>query len=153
LIWVAIAVILGAGAVGGVINALLSDNGFILPKPKTTADGEIIWLPGIVGNLILGSVGAAVSWGLYGPVSTYVILNSSGQTATQGVILTLSALVGGVLVGAAGARWWSSEVDKKLLHSAAGKAVAANAAPDVVAKIMAASPQTAFDIAAKLPTQ
>jgi hypothetical protein len=150
LIWVAIAIVLGAGAVGGVINALLSNNGFPLPKPLTTPDGEKIWLPGILGNLILGSVGAVVAWGLYGPVSTYVILNSAGQTATQGVILTLSALVGGVLVGAAGARWWSSEVDKKLLHSAAGTAVAANAAPDQVARIMTASPQAAFDIASKL---
>ena len=109
-------------------------------------------MPGILGNLILGSVGAAVAWGLYGPVSTYVILNSAGQTATQDVVLTLSALGGGVLVGAAGARWWTSEVDKKLLHSAAGKATASKAAPDEAARMMAASPQGAFDLAHNLPS-
>lgn len=151
LIWAALGIILAAGAVGGIVNALLTDNGFILPRPKAT-DGDTIWLPGILGNLVLGGIGAAVSWGLYGPASTYVLLNSSGSSAAaQAVILTLSALVGGVLVGAAGARWWSSEVDKKLLKTATGKAAAANAAPGVVAKIMAASPQAAFDIASALP--
>lgn len=150
MIWQALAIIVAAGAVGGIINALLTDNGFVLPKPKVSDTGTI-WLPGILGNLILGGVGAAVSWALYGPVSAYVILGSSGQTTAQIVILTLSALAGAVLVGAAGARWWSSEVDKKLLQSAAGNAAAAKAAPEIVAKIMAASPQKAFEIAAALP--
>jgi hypothetical protein len=101
-----------------------------------------------LGNLILGGVGAVVSWGLYGPVSAFTIFGSGSSSPS--IALTLSALVGAVLVGAAGARWWSSEVDKKLLQTATGKAAAAKASPDMVAKIMAASPQKAFDIASTL---
>ena len=148
MIWLALLFVLIAGTLNKVINALLTDNGFILPMPKTT-DGQKIWLPGILGNVILGGVGAVVSWGLYGPVSAVTIFGS-GSSSAPSIALTLSALVGAVLVGAAGARWWSSEVDKKLLQTATGKAAAAKASPDVVAKIMAASPQKAFDIASSL---
>jgi hypothetical protein len=45
-----------AGAVGGVVNALMSDNGFVLPK---TAHGII--RPGYLGNVLIGAVAAGIS--------------------------------------------------------------------------------------------
>ena len=41
MIWKIILIIFVAGAIGGVINALLTDNGFILPKSED-ADGNLL---------------------------------------------------------------------------------------------------------------
>src|SRR5262245_59225281 len=93
-IWVALAIVCGAGAVGGVVNALMSDNGFIMPRKEPTEGGYIV-RPGFLSNLVIGAVAAGVSWGLYGPVS-------AGKLSDL-ISLTLSALVGAVLVGVGGA--------------------------------------------------
>lgn len=63
-----------SGAVGGIVNALVSDNGFVRPSEETAGDVTII-RPGIAGNLILGSVAAFISWGLYGAFSNVVVLS------------------------------------------------------------------------------
>ena len=43
-LWLLGLVIAGAGAAGGVVNALLTDNGFLLPK-YVAADPARIWKP------------------------------------------------------------------------------------------------------------
>lgn len=49
-LWSIVAAILIAGAVGGVVNALTTDNGFILPK--TVHSGELTVLRiGALGNI------------------------------------------------------------------------------------------------------
>jgi len=40
------------GAIGGVVNALLSDNGFFLPKRLKVDEQEII-RPGFLGNILI----------------------------------------------------------------------------------------------------
>ena len=59
-------IVAACGAVGGVVNALMSDNGFILPMREKAAGANIL-RPGFVGNIILGAVAAVIFWGLYGP--------------------------------------------------------------------------------------
>jgi hypothetical protein len=59
--WACATLISIAGGVGGVVNALLSDNGFVMPKWKRN-----VWCPGIVTNVLLGAVAALISWALYG---------------------------------------------------------------------------------------
>jgi len=65
-----IGVIMLSGAVGGIINALVSDNGFVKPSEETAGEVTII-RPGFAGNILLGSVAAFISWGLYGAFSKY----------------------------------------------------------------------------------
>jgi hypothetical protein len=57
---------------GGVVNALLSDNGFALPKPEKVGTTQII-RPGFIGNVLISGVAACISWGLYGPFSALYI--------------------------------------------------------------------------------
>lgn len=111
-VWTMLLIIFGAGLIGGTINALISDNGFVLPKKMSG-----IVRPGWLGNALIGGVGAIVSWSLYGPLAGAPIWTSSDQQKVEGT-LTLAAVGGALLVGIAGARWLSNEVDKKLLRAA-----------------------------------
>ncbi|MCX6669756.1 MAG: hypothetical protein NTV25_08150 [Methanothrix sp.] len=57
-----IGIIMLSGAVGGIINALVSDNGFIKPREESAGDVTII-RPGFAGNVLLGGAAAFISWG------------------------------------------------------------------------------------------
>ena len=46
-----------AGAMGGAINALLSDNGFLMPKWEMVGGNKIFRL-GFFGNIFISGVGA-----------------------------------------------------------------------------------------------
>jgi hypothetical protein len=146
-IWSILGFVFAAGAVGGVVNALLTDNGFILPSSEPT-DSTTILRPGILGNVLVGAIAATVSWGLYGPFANAVVAPSS-QTPMS--TLTLAALVGAILVGISGARWLTNEVDKKLLKATASAAAAsAKAEPEAAVKIMTSSPAQALRQALEL---
>jgi len=86
-----------AGAIGGLVNALISQNGFFKWKTETV-DGQTIWRPGILGNVIISGVAAGISWGLYGPFAAYYILGGPKNEPEMVVGLTLSSFVGAVLV-------------------------------------------------------
>jgi hypothetical protein len=139
------------GGVGGAVNAFLSDNGFFLPR-KEQADGKGIWRPGFLGNIVVGSIAAFISWGLYGPLSARIIvpLNlsqanaPSTQPTDQEIGLSLSGLVGAVLVGISGARWLSNEVDKTLLRVAGSQAASSDKNPDAAQALLLASPAEAL---------
>jgi hypothetical protein len=150
-LWILLAIVCGAGAVGGVVNALLTDNGFILPHPENTEQGSII-RPGFLGNILIGAIAAGISWGLYGPFAASLIIGSGSETtpSTPLVGLSLSALVGAVLVGIAGAKWLTNEVDKKLLRAAASEAAAGQPIPEAARRIATASPAEALRIAKSL---
>lgn len=114
-IWIMLLLICIAGAIGGFVNALLTDG---LIKPYKEQNGEIrIYQPGYIGNIVTGAIAAGVSWGLYGPVASFFIFNASNQEVVhQGMAgLTLSSFVGAVLVGVGGAKWLTNEAEKKIL--------------------------------------
>src|SRR3978361_2198112 len=121
MFWLLLA-IFAAGAVGGIVNALISDNGFALPRKEPTGQGggDII-RPGFFGNILVGGVAAAISWGLYGPLATQCIVGcpapTAGAGAGPGAAVTLASFVGAMLVGVGGARWLTNEVDKRLLKA------------------------------------
>ena len=139
-----------AGAVGGVVNALITDKGFFLPS-KEHVDSITIYRPGWIGNVVIGAIAAAVSWGLYGPLAAYYIAGTpealKTNTAPDKVGLALASLVGAVLIGVGGARWLTNEVDKSLLKAAASKAAGAQGTPSASQQIALASPIQAFNIA------
>ena len=105
--WTCAVLITTAGAVGGVINALLTDNGFVLP---TRMNGVLC--PGFLTNILVGAFSAFASWAFYGSGASIDLAQATERTQ---ISLRFSALAGALLVGVAGARWITSEVDKQLL--------------------------------------
>jgi hypothetical protein len=90
-----------------VVNALLTDNGFILPTRV-----KDIWCPGFISNVLIGTFSAFASWSFLGSGAG---LDVSGAGQRTQMSLTFSALAGAFMVGVADARWITNEVDKKLL--------------------------------------
>ncbi len=124
------------GAVGGLANAFLSDNGFMLPKQEKTGD-TCLWRPGYLGNVFVSTLSALVSWGLYGPFADQILLPDTGQAA---VSLSIAQLMGALLVGVAGARWLTNEVDKNLMKAAVSVATASPADKAKAAATATATP-------------
>src|SRR5579864_5566695 len=108
--WICALLISTAGAVGGVVNALLSDNGFIFPR----REGNVL-CPGVISNVFVGAVSAFISWALYGSGAGLELAASSGAPRTI-ITLRVSALAGALLVGVAGSKWITNEADKQLLR-------------------------------------
>ena len=103
------AVLIGvAGAMGGVVNALLTDNGFVMPRREFK-----ILCPGFLSNVLIGAFVAFASWSFYGSGAAIDLADAS--TRDQ-ISLRFSALAGAFMVGVAGARWLTSEVDKQFLR-------------------------------------
>lgn len=133
-VWEILGTIAAAGAIGGAVNALLSDNGFILVKMEAG-----IVRPGVLGNMILGAFAAIVTWGLYGPLKDAVLLGAhpAGEVAAT---LTITALVGAALAGAGGARIITNEIDKRFLRTAAAAAAARPPDSQLATALSTASP-------------
>jgi hypothetical protein len=72
-LWIVAIILFVAGAVGGLINAFLSAEGFIISKMETLDNGSRIWRPGFLGNVFVGIVTAFVLGALYGPLSQILI--------------------------------------------------------------------------------
>ncbi len=139
-IWPPLGIVALAGLLGGLINAILTDHGFSLPgyvdKDRT------IWRTGFLGNVVVGVTAAVASWGLYGPASGYVIYP---QTVNRGpYTLTLTGVFTSLIIAIGGARWLTSEVDKRLLRATA---VAAEQDPDRKQQIALARPAQALAVA------
>jgi hypothetical protein len=132
--WEAALAAAGAGALGGLANALMSDNGFVLPKNEATPDGSSVWRPGVTGTVIVGAIAAVVSWALYGAGAGQSILS------TTALELTWAGAAAAVLVGVGGSRWLTSEVDKTLLKKTASAAASKDANPSLANVIATSSP-------------
>ena len=95
-----------AGLVGGSINALLSDNGFAMPR-SIELNGQKVERAGFFGNMLVGAVAASVSWSLYGPLANVIIAGTPEAIQprqTTAAAITFSTLGGAVLTGVAGSR-------------------------------------------------
>jgi hypothetical protein len=139
------AVIVFFGGVGGVINALLTENGFVLPKRERTP-GRSILRPGFVGNIFFGMAASFITWGLSGPFVNYSVIGTAEEVSTK-FYLSLGNIVGAFLVGIGGARIVSNEVDKKLLSAAAVEAAGAPADSVAATTIASATPMGALKVA------
>ena len=84
--WYCVSLIFLAGAVAGVINALLSDNGFIFPRYRRG-----IWCPGALASVLIGGVAAVISWALYGSGAGVEL----GQSTLRAEISLKLPVVGG----------------------------------------------------------
>ena len=149
--WIMLFFVLIAGAVGGAVNALMTDNGFLRPKMEKVDEKTSIFRPGYLGNILIGAVAAVVSWGLYGPLSPHYIIGTEQALAANAlpevVGLTLASLVGAIMVGIGGARWLTSEVDKNLLRATAAQAAASKPSAAASQQIAMATPAQALEVA------
>jgi hypothetical protein len=148
------------GALGGLVNALMSDNGFILPKRETAAGSNVL-RPGFLGNMLLGAVAAIIFWGLYGPFAEVNVVGDdpreqpevAGPTQDEEDDKygeTLAGLIGVLVIGAGGARVITAEVDKRLLQATAAEAATKEADQGAAVDIATATPAKALDIASKI---
>ncbi len=135
-----------AGLVGGALNALITDNGFIFPKADSSENGTRVLRPGFVGNMFTGGIGALVSWGLY-TASALVVIGTGTSDVPS---LTLGSLAGALLVGVGGARWLSNEVDKSLLRAAAVDAAGKDPSAETAKKLALSTPAGALKIAREM---
>jgi hypothetical protein len=134
--WTCASLILTAGALGGVVNALITHNGFVLPQIHTG-----IWCPGFVANVLVGAFAAFASWSFYGSGAGVEVAARVADGAERAIIsLTFSALAGAFLVGVAGAKWITNEVDKKLLKESVKVAGPKKLSTEVCEKLVAGSP-------------
>jgi hypothetical protein len=135
--WTCAVLITLAGALGGVVNALITDNGFVLPKPK-----HGIWCAGSIANVIVGAFAAFGSWGLYGSGASIDLARTAEQSQ---ISLRMPALVVAFVVGVGGARWITSEVDKRLLKKSVEVAGTKNLTPAQCKELVKGSPFQVLD--------
>jgi hypothetical protein len=133
-------IILLAGAVGGLVNALLTNNGFILPKAEYCNRVKIV-RPGVLGNCLISAVAAFISWGLYSASSELSVTEITLQH------LKFGPICGALLVGVAGAKWLTNEVDKNLLRAAATQAAKSSGNTELSQKLAMANPAEALQMA------
>jgi hypothetical protein len=110
-VWQCATLIAIAGAVGGLINTLMTQGKLRLPEYEAG-----VLCPGFVGNVLVGAFAALMSWALYGAGAGIEVARRTAD-AREVLSLTLGALAGAALVGVGGARWLNSEVDAKLLRA------------------------------------
>jgi hypothetical protein len=137
--------VLAAGAIGGVVNALLTDNGFILPRRVR----EIL-CPGFLTNVLVGALAAFASWASYGSGAGVEL----AKTAAVGIervqiSLTFSALAGAFFVGVAGARWITNEADKRLLKESVKVAAEKKVPREECEEIVKRSPRRVLEAVAR----
>jgi hypothetical protein len=101
------------GALGGVVNAALSDNGLALPHTDKESG---VWCPGAILNVVVGAFAAFASWSLDESLRTVIGFN-------------FSVLAGAFVIGVGGAKWISSEVDKRLLKESVKVAASSDKMP------------------------
>jgi len=135
--WTCALLISTAGAVGGIANALLNDNGFLLPR---LVHG--VWCPGFVSNILFGALAAFASWALYGSgAGVNLALPERAE-----ISLHFSALAGAFVVGVAGAKWITAESDKQLLkESVKAAASQPTKSPDESEKLVQGPPRKVLE--------
>lgn len=124
--WICASFICLAGAIGGLTNALMNNNGFALPRRI-----KGVWCPGALATVITGAFAAFASWAFYGSGAAIDLADPKALTS-----LRFSALAGAFLVGVVGAKWITSEADTRLLKEsvriAATKVVPKDKADEIV---------------------
>ena len=103
--WICALLVCSAGALGGFVNAIMSSNGFALPRYV-----KGVLCPGALSTVIIGAFAAFASWAFYGSGATIDIADSAARPHLQ-----MPALAGAFLIGVVGAKWITNEADKGLL--------------------------------------
>jgi hypothetical protein len=144
--WMCALLVFMFGAFGGVLNALLTDNGFILPRRESG-----IICPGFLSNVLVGAFAAFASWASYGSGAGVELAKSASAGSPRAEIsLTFSALAGAFFVGVAGARWITSEADKRFLKQSVSVAAQKTISPKTCEELIQASPRRVLQTLQKM---
>jgi len=147
-LWLLLIIVMVFGCIGGFANSIIYNKGFTKPHSEA-ADKAGIWRPGWLGNCFLGGIAAVISWGLYGPFASAFLVGgpaSGSETGTLVPGLSLAAAVGAILVGIGGARWLTTEVDKKLLRATASKVAEQQPSTNIANSIKDLSPVKTLEL-------
>ena len=98
--WIVIAALAAAGLLGGLFNAYIESEGFVLPKTETLAGGVRVFRPGFLGNMLVGAVTAVVLAAMYSPLGSIEV----GRFDAPQIRLTLQSIAGAILSGIGGSR-------------------------------------------------
>jgi hypothetical protein len=128
--WSCAALIVIAGSVGGFVNALVSNNGFALPRRV-----KGVLCPGALSTVFIGAFAAFASWAFYGSGADLDVTDANAL-----IHLRFSAVAGAFLVGVVGAKWITNEADKRLLRESVNVAAVKNIPADRVQEIVSGSP-------------
>jgi hypothetical protein len=128
-------IVMVAGGIGGLVNSLILDKGFALPRTVPKGDGTSLLLPGFIGNILTGAVGAGVSWSLYN--------TPQGADVSFATPSSLIALGGAVLVGMAGSGWLTNALEKNVFRAVASQAAATSPNSAVAQELVTATPANA----------
>lgn len=103
-----------AGGAGGAINRWISGNKNKSPAGNIVGKDMTNMVPSNwPASVVLGAIAALVSWLLYGPLTNYVVIATSGTSSSQPVGgLSLASLAGALLVGMGGGRFLSDLAEK-----------------------------------------
>ncbi len=132
ILWLAV-----AGSVGGFLNAYFAYQGFVLWRKENLQGGGTIWMPGFLGNVVVGAITAIVLAALYSPLGAVKFAGSSGSTDYD---ITLASLAGAVLSGLGGSRLLTQEVDRR--YDALVKEQTAAAIKDLVNLALPVTPKS-----------
>lgn len=137
---IAIALILVAGTIGGIVNGLLTEGSILIPGKVAVKDNMSVWRPGILGNIFIGAVAAFVFWTVYGSGNVSDLLHPPSTLSVSPLTVGFS-----ILTGIAGARWLTNEVDKNVLKKSLAMVMKTDST--IEQKIMEASPMQILGMA------
>ena len=108
-----IGVILIAGAIGGLLNAIVIDGGFKKGYKETLSNGQQIRRPGWIGNVFIGMIAGLFFWVLYGNMKIVEVDE------------ILRQIVGSIAAGVGGGRLITGEADKRILAASKDELIGA----------------------------
>ncbi len=127
--WICAGLIAFAGAVGGFVNALITNNGCTPPSHR----GSLVsWR---IFDDSFGSFAAFASWAFYGSGVSIDVADPSARPHLQ-----MPALAGAFLVGVVGAKWITNEAEKGLLKESVNLAATKDITKGKSEEIVSGSP-------------
>jgi hypothetical protein len=128
--WVCALIICAAGGAGGFVNALMSNNGFAMPRRI-----EGVWCPGALSTVMIGAFAAWASWAFYGSGVGIDLADAVTRPHLQ-----MPALAGAFLVGVVGGKWITNEADKRLLKESIKVAATKEVSKEKADEILSGTP-------------
>ena len=107
LVWGIVALVFGAGCVGGLVNSLVAGE---LQLPRLDKKTNV-YRPGWVGSCLVGGIAAVTFWGLYGPLAEATLVGAGSIGASPA--LKVGELFGSLVTGLGGGRLLLSEVERR----------------------------------------
>jgi hypothetical protein len=112
MIWQILTLVFAAGIVGGLVNSLMAGE-FQLPRRDRQAN---VYKPGWMGSCLIGGLAAVAFWGLYGPLTGYLLIGTS-DAAVAPPTLNVGELFGSLVTGIGGGKLLLGQVDRRVLKS------------------------------------